>query len=72
MINLNKQIKTIYNDWGNDPYIYEKDKSGKYHYITYKEFIEKSLGIAKYLLDNNYKNKINDLWRSLWPRNKER
>ena len=57
MINLNKQIKTIYNDWGNDPYIYEKDKSGKYQYITYKEFIEKSLGIAKYLLDNNYKNK---------------
>ncbi len=57
MINLNKQIKTIYNDWRNDPYIYEKDKSGKYQYITYKEFIEKSLGIAKYLLDNNYKNK---------------
>ena len=57
MINLNKQIKTIYNDWGNDPYIYEKDKSGKYQYITYKEFIEKSLGIAKYLLDNNFKNK---------------
>ena len=57
MINLNKQIKTIYNDWGKDPYIYEKDKSGNYQYITYKDFIEKSLGIAKYLLDNNYKNK---------------
>ena len=57
MIYLKRQIKKIYNKWSNDPYIYEKDKSNKYQYITYKDFIEKSLGIAKFLLDNNYKNK---------------
>ena len=57
MIYLKKQIKKIYNNWANDPYIYEKDKSGKYQYITYKEFIERALSIAKYLIDNNYKNK---------------
>lgn len=57
MIYLKRQIKKIYKNWSNDPYIYEKNKSGKYQFITYKEFIEKSLGIAKYLLNNNYKNK---------------
>ena len=57
MIYLKRQIKKIYNKWSNDPYIYEKDKSNKYQYITYKDFIEKSLGIAKFLLDSNYKNK---------------
>ena len=57
MIYLKRQIKKIYNKWSNDPYIYEKDKSNNYQYITYKEFIEKSLSIANYLLENNYKNK---------------
>ena len=56
MIYLKRQIKKIYNQWGNDDYIFEKVE-GKYKSITYKDFIEKSLGIAKYLLDNGYKDK---------------
>ena len=56
MIYLKRQIKKIYKKWGNDDYIFEK-VDGKYKSITYKDFIEKSLGIAKYLLDNGYKDK---------------
>lgn len=57
MIYLKRQIKRIYSNWADDNYIYEKDKSNKFKSITYKKFIEKSLGIAKYLIDNGYKNK---------------
>ena len=56
MIYLKRQIKKFYNNWSDEPYIYEKIND-KYEYITFKKFIEKSLGIAKYLLDKNYKNK---------------
>ena len=57
MIYLKRQIKRIYKNWANDDYIYEKDKSNKFKSITYKSFIEKSLCIAKYLINNGYKNK---------------
>ena len=56
MIYLKRQIQIMYNNWCDEPYIYEKINN-KYEYITHKEFVEKSLGIAKYLLDKNYKNK---------------
>ena len=59
MIYLKRQIKKIYNQWGNDDYIFEKVE-GKYKSITYKDFIEKSLGIAKYLLDNGADANIKD------------
>lgn len=54
---LKNIIKRDYKEWFNDPYIYEKNKEGVYKYITFGEFIENSLGIAKYLLDEGYKNK---------------
>ena len=54
---LKRIIKRDYYDWNKDPYIYEKNKSDKYEYITFGEFISKSLGIAKYLIDKGYKNK---------------
>lgn len=57
MIYLKRQIKKIYNNWGKDEYIFEKDNTDKFKSITYKDFIEKSLSIAKYLIDNKYKNK---------------
>ena len=53
---LKRIIKRDYNKWYKDPYIYEKEND-KYQSITFGKFIENSLGIAKYLLDNNYKNK---------------
>ncbi len=53
---LKRIIKRDYQKWYKDPYIYEKI-DGKYNSITFGKFIENSLGIAKYLLDNNYKNK---------------
>lgn len=56
MIQLKRQIKKIYRNWSNDQYIYEK-KNNVFTPITYKDFIEKSLSIAKYLLDHDYKNK---------------
>ena len=54
---LKRRIKYIYNNWANDKFIYQKDNTGTYKKITYKEFIEKSLGFAKYLIDKGYKNK---------------
>ena len=54
---LKNIIKRDYYKWNKDPYIYEKNKDDKYEYITYGEFISKSLGIAKYLIDKGYKNK---------------
>ena len=57
MIYLKRQIKRIYNTWGNDPYMYEKNENGIYKSKSYKEFIEESLSIASFLLNKNYKNK---------------
>ena len=57
MINISKQINNIYKEWSNDNYIYEKDKSNIFKPITYKDFIEKTLSISKYLIDNGYKDK---------------
>lgn len=54
---LKNIIKRDYKDWYNDPYIYEKNDKEVYEYITFGEFIENSLGIAKYLIDEGYKNK---------------
>ena len=54
---LKKRIKYIYDNWSNDEFIYQKDNNDIYKAITYKGFIEKTLGIAKYLIDNGYKNK---------------
>ena len=54
---LKNIIKRDYKDWYKDPYIYEKDSEGAYKYITFGKFIENTLGIAKYLLDEGYKNK---------------
>ena len=57
MIDLKKQIKKIYHDWSYDEYIFEKKGTAGFEGITYKRFIEKSLGIAKYLLESGYKDK---------------
>ena len=57
MIYLKRQIKKIYNIWGNDPYMYEKDENEIYKPKSYKDFIEESLSIASFLLNKNYKNK---------------
>ena len=57
MIYVKKLVKRIYNDWYSDPYIYEKNKDGIYKNITFGEFIEHSLSIAKMLLDKKMKNK---------------
>ena len=54
---LKSRIKHLYNNWYNDSYIYEKDENGVYKSTTFGKFIEDSLGIAKYLIDNGYKNK---------------
>ena len=54
---LKNIIKRDYKNWYNDPYIYEKNNKGIYENITFGKFIENSLGIAKYLIDNGYKNK---------------
>ncbi len=54
---LKRIIKNNYHNYYNNDYIYEKEDN-KYKSITYGRFIEESLGMAKYLLDNNYKNKI--------------
>lgn len=54
---LKRIIKRDYYDWNKDPYIYEKNEKDVYEYITFGKFIENSLGIAKYLIDNGYKNK---------------
>ena len=51
---LKRRIKYIYNNWTNDNFIYQKDNNDKYIGITYKNFIEKSLGYAKFLLDKGY------------------
>ena len=56
-MDLKNIIKRDYTDWGNDPYIYEKNREDKYEYITFGDFIKNSLGIAKYLIDNGYKDK---------------
>lgn len=57
MIDLKNIIKRDCIDWNNDPYIYEKNSEDKYEYITFVDFIKHSLGIAKYLIDNGYKDK---------------
>ena len=57
MIDLKNIIKRDCIDWNNDPYIYEKNNEDKYEYITFGDFIKHSLGIAKYLIDNGYKDK---------------
>ena len=54
---LKNIIKRDYYKWNKDPYIYEKNEEGKYEYITFGDFIKESLGYAKYLIDNGYKNK---------------
>jgi len=54
---LKRVINRCYNKWNNNPYIYEKNKDDKYEYITFGKFIENSLAIAKYLINNGYKNK---------------
>ena len=54
---LKNVIKRDYTKWNKDPYIYEKNSEGKYEYITFGDFVKKSLGYAKYLIDNGYKNK---------------
>ncbi len=53
---LKNIIKRDYYKWNKDPYIYEK-VNDKYEYITFGDFIKNSLGYAKYLIDNGYKNK---------------
>ena len=57
MIDLKNIIKRDCIDWNDDPYIYEKNSEDKYEYITFGKFIKHSLGIAKYLIDNGYKDK---------------
>ena len=57
MRNITGRIEFIYNNWADDNFIYQKDNNGKYIGITYKEFIERSLGFAKYLINKGYKNK---------------
>ena len=54
---LKRIIKSNYNKWKNDEYMYEKDNSGVYQSTTYGKFIEDSLGISKDLIDRGYKNK---------------
>ena len=53
---LKSIIKRDYNKWYDDPYIYEKEND-KYKNITFGKFIEESLGIANYLIEQGYKNK---------------
>ncbi len=53
---LKRIIKRDYSKWYDEPYIYEK-VNDKYEPITYGKFFESVLGIAKYLIDNGYKNK---------------
>lgn len=55
---LKNIIKRDYTKWYNDPYIYQKNNEGIYENITFGQFIENSLGIANYLIENGYKNKI--------------
>ena len=57
MIDLKSIIKRDCIEWDKDPYIYEKNSEDKYEYITFGEFTRNSLGIAKYLIDNGYKDK---------------
>ncbi len=54
---LKRILKKNYKEWKNDEYIYQKDNNGIYQSITYGKFIEDSLGIAKDLIDQGYKNK---------------
>lgn len=57
MIYLKRQLKKIYKEWGEDPYMYEKDGNGFYQSISYKRFLEESLSYAAYFLKNGYRNK---------------
>ena len=53
---ISELIKEKYIKMPNKEYIFEK-KDGKFQGITFKEFIEKTNYLARYLLDKNLKNK---------------
>ena len=57
-MDIKEKLLTNYRDFYKDEYIYEKDSSGKYINITYGKFIEDTFGIANYLLNNGFKDKI--------------
>lgn len=54
---LKSIIKRDYKNWYNDSYIYEKNDKEVYESITFGKFLEDTLGIAKKLIDEGYKNK---------------
>ncbi len=56
MIKIEEVLKSDYQKWKNNDYIFEKE-NGRYKSITFGKFIEKSVYLAEYLLSKNLKGK---------------